>query len=190
MGVEIAIAARMHDRKGVTAPRGLDLHFLDRLLQRLGVVNRADIDVREVAERISVERRDRRVELNRADAVLLAFLDLEGHQEALAFRVVFGQRRHHLHVGIAVLEIKAANQIPIGLDPVRIIDVGAAEEAQEIRFARLDDVAQAIRRISNVADEFDRLDAGFPTLDDGENQIDAVVGLLDDFRRHAYVVAA
>ena len=121
---------------------------------------------------------------------MLAFLDLEGHQEALAFRVVFGQRRHHLHVGIAVLEIKAANQIPIGLDPVRIIDVGAAEEAQEIRFARLDDVAQAIRRISNVADEFDRLDAGFPTLDDGENQIDAVVGLLDDFRRHAYVVAA
>ena len=89
-----------------------------------------------------------------------------------------------------MLEIKAANQIAIGLDPVRIVDVGAAKEAQEVRFARLDDVAQAIRRIGDVADEFDRLDAGFRTFDDSENQIDAVVGLLDDFRRHAYVVAA
>ncbi len=99
-----------------------------------------------------------------ADAVLLAFLDLEGDEEALLLRIVFGQRGHHLHVGEAVLQIEAANQIAIGLDPVRIVDVGAAEEAQQIRFARLDDVLQAIGRIGVVADELDRLDAGLARL--------------------------
>ena len=30
------------------------------------------------------------------------------------------QRGHHLHVGITVLQIKTANQIAIGFDPIRI----------------------------------------------------------------------
>jgi hypothetical protein len=58
MRLEIAVAARTHDREGITAPRGLDLHFLDRLLQRFGVVERADADAREAAQRIAVERRN------------------------------------------------------------------------------------------------------------------------------------
>ena len=99
--------------------------------------------------------------LTAADPILLALLDLEGHQEALALRIVFRQRGHHLHIGEAVLQIEAANQIAIGFDPVRIIDVAAAEEAQQVRFVGLDDVLEAIRRISIVADEFDRLDARF-----------------------------
>ena len=86
---------------------------------------------------------------------MLAFLDLEGDEEALALRIVFGQRGHHLHVGKAVLEIEAADQVAVGLDPVRIIDVVAAEEAQQVGFVRLDDVLQAIGRIGAVADEFD-----------------------------------
>ena len=124
------------------------------------------------------------------DPILLAFLDLEGHQEALALRIVFGQRGHHLHVGKAVLQIKAANQIAIGLDPVRIVDVAAAEEAQQIRFVGLDDVLEAIGRIGVVADELDRLDAGFRAFGDREDQIDAVVRLLDDFGSDAHVIAA
>ena len=76
-----------------------------------------------------------------ADAVLLAFLDLEGDEEALALRIVFGQRGHDLHVGKAVLQIEAANQVAVGLDAVGIVDVVAAEEAQQVRFVRLDDVA-------------------------------------------------
>ena len=149
MGLEIAVAARAHDGEGIAAPRGLDLHFLDRLLERLDVVERADVDAREAAQRVAVERGDARLEVDRADAVLLAFLDLEGDQEALALRIVFGQRGHHLHVGKAVLEVEAANQVAIGLDPVRIVDVAAAEEAQQVGFAGLDDVLQAIGRIGD-----------------------------------------
>ncbi len=50
MRLEIAIAARTHDREGVAAPRGLDLHFLDGFLQRFGVIERADVDAREAAQ--------------------------------------------------------------------------------------------------------------------------------------------
>ena len=128
--------------------------------------------------------------LTDADPVLLAFLDLEGDQEALALRIVFRQRGHHLHVGKAVLQVKAANQVAIGFDPVRIVDVAAAEEAQQIRFVGLDDVLQAVGRIGVVADELDRLDAGLRALGDRENEIDAVVRLLDDFGRDVHVVAA
>ena len=190
MGVEIAIAARTHDREGIAAPRGLDLHFLDGLLQRLGVVERADVDAREAAQRIAVEGGDVGLEFNRTDAVLLAFLDLEGDQEALLLRIVFGQRGDHLHVGIAVLQVEAADQVAIGFDPVRIVDVAGREEAQQVGFAGLDDVLQAIGRIRVVADEFDRLDAGLGAFGDREDQIDAVVRLLDDFGGDADVVAA
>src|SRR4030081_1999299 len=190
MRLEIAIATRPHDRKGVTPPRGLDLHFLDRFLQRFGIVERADIDVREAAERIAVKRGDAGLEIDRRNPVLLALLDLEGHEEALLLRIVFRQRGHYLHVGKTVLEVKAANQIAIGLDPVRIVDVAAAKEAQQIGFVRLDDVLETVRGISVVADELDRLDTGFPALGDRENEIDPVVRLLDDFGIDAYVIAA
>ena len=124
------------------------------------------------------------------DAILLAFLDPEGDQEAAALGIVFGQRGNHLHVGIAVLQVVAANQIAVGLDAVRIVDVGGAEEAQDIGFAGLDDVAQAIRRNRAVADELDGLDAGLAAFGDLEDEIDAVVGLFDDLRNDRDVVTS
>src|SRR5262245_15161184 len=190
MRFEIAVAARTHHGEGIAAPRGFDLHFLDRLLQRLGIVRTADADARILPQHVGVERWNRRDIVHGGDAVLLAFLDLEGDQKTLLLRIVFGQCRDHLYVGIAVLQVEAANQVAVGFDPVRIVDVGAAEEAQQVRFARLDDVAQAIGRISDVADEIDRPYAGLGALDDGEDEVDAVVRLLDDFRRDAHIVAA
>src|SRR5216684_7494220 len=190
MGFEIAIAARAHDRKRVTPSRRLDLHFLDRLLQCFGVVERPDIDAREAAKRIRVQGSNAGLKLDRPDPILLAFLDLEGHQKTPALRIVFRQRGYHLDVGETVLQIIAADQVAIGFDPVRIVDVTPAEETQQIRFAGLDDVPEAIRRISVVADEFDRLDAGFRALGNGENEIDAVVRLFDDFGIDTHVIAA
>ena len=111
---------------------------------------------------------------------MLAFLDLEGNQKTLLVRIIFGQRGHHLHIGETVAEVKAADQVAIGLDAVGVVDVVTAEKAQQARFAGLDDVLQAIGRIDDVADEFDRFDSGFLTLGDRKDQIDAVVRLLDD----------
>src|ERR1700682_1082636 len=190
MRLEIAIATRTHDRKGVPPPRGLDLHFLDGFLQRFGIVERADKDVREAAQRIAVERGDAGLEIDRRNPVLLALLNLEGHEEALLLRIVFRQRGLPLHVGKAVFQVEAANQIAIGLAPVRIVDVAAAKEAQQVGFVGLDDVLETIRGISAVTDKIDRLDTGFPALGDRENEIDPVVRLLDDFGIDAYVIAA
>jgi len=75
-----------------------------------------------------------------------------------------------------MLEIEAANQVAIGLDPVGIVDVGAAEEAQQIGFVRLDDVLEAIGRIGHVADEFDRFDAGLAAFVDREMRSTRLLG--------------
>src|SRR6185369_8240958 len=88
-----------------------------------------------------------------------------------------------------VLEVEAADQVAVGLDAVGIVDVAAAKEAQQVRFARLDDVPQAVGRERDVADEVDRLDAGLGALLDREDEIDTVVRLLDDLGRDADVVA-
>ncbi len=109
MFLEVAVATRADDRKRVTAPRCLDLHFLDGLFQRFGVVKRSDVDARETAQRIGIERRNDRFEIDRSDTILLTFFDLEGDEEALGVRIVLGQRGDHLDVGEAVLEVIAAN---------------------------------------------------------------------------------
>src|SRR6185369_4887376 len=96
--LEIAVAAGTDHGKGIAAARGLDLHVLDRLLDRFDVVERADIDARKGAHRARVEVRDAGTEVERTDAVLGAFLDLEGDVEALLLRIVFGERGHDLDV--------------------------------------------------------------------------------------------
>ena len=150
-----------------------------------------DVDARKAAQHVGVERRGSTdTIIDRADAILLAFLDLEGDEKALLLRIVFGQRGDHLHVGIAVLQVEAADQVAVGLDAVRIVDVGAAEEAEQVRLTCLDDVPQAIGRIGDVADEIDRPDAGLGAFVDREDEVDAVVRLLDDFRVDAHVIAA
>ncbi|MGY4595805.1 hypothetical protein ACVWXL_003551 [Bradyrhizobium sp. GM22.5] len=188
--LEIAVAAGTDHGEGVTATRGLDLHLLDRLLDRFDVVERADIDARIVAHRGGIEVGNAGAEVDRADPVLRALLDLEGNVETLLLRIVFGERGDDLDVGETVLEIEAADQVAVGLDPIGIVDVAAGEEAQQVGFVRLDDVAQAVGRVRVVADELDRLDAGLGALLDREDEIDAVVRLLDDFRRDANVVTA
>src|SRR5581483_3138335 len=124
------------------------------------------------------------------DAILLAFLDLESDQEALLVRIVFRQRGNDLHVGETVLEVVTSNQVAVGFDAVGIVDVVAAEETQQVRLVRLDHVLEAVGRIGRVADELDGIDAGLLALVDREDQIDAVVGLLDDFGDDRHVIAA
>src|SRR5262249_35357742 len=86
MGIEVTIAARSHHGEGKAATRRLDLHLLDRFLDRFDVVERADIDARIDAERPRVEIGNAGAEIDRANAILLAFLDLESDEEALPLR--------------------------------------------------------------------------------------------------------
>src|ERR1700756_4996728 len=90
--IETLCASKMRSPRGRTIakapPRGLDLHFLDGLLQLFGVVDRSDIDAREAAKRISVKRGNAGLEMDRPNPILPGLLDLEGHQKALALGIV------------------------------------------------------------------------------------------------------
>ena len=91
---------------------------------------------------------------------------------------------HHAKIRVAVLEVIAADQLGVGLDLVRIVDVVRLEEAEEIHLARGHDLAQAPRRIGLVADEVDLDDASLRPLVDREHDVDAPVRQLDHARRH------
>ena len=53
--LEIAVTARANHREGITAPRGLDLHFFDGFFQRFGVVEPTDADARVAAQHVGIE---------------------------------------------------------------------------------------------------------------------------------------
>ena len=99
-------------------------------------------------------------------------------------------RGHDPDVRVAVFQVQAAQQVAIGLDTVRIVQVVVLQEAEQIRLPGLDHVAQAPGRIGAIADEIDILDRRLAAFGDLEDEIDAVVRPVDHPRRDADVVAA
>ena len=74
--------------------------------------------------------------VDHAEVIQRPFLDREGNDESLLGGIVFGNGRDHLHVGKAVLQIEAADQIAVGFDAVGIVDVGGLQKAQEVEIGR------------------------------------------------------
>ena len=72
-----------------------------------------------------------RLNIDAAKAVLLALLDGEDDDKTAPCRIVFANRGDDAHVDEAVLEIEAAQQLAIGFDPVRIIDIAGLQERQQ-----------------------------------------------------------
>ena len=186
----IAGRARPHRRERIAEPRRFDRHVLDRLFDELGVVDVARIGPQLGPQQRRIDRAHVRLHVDRRDAVLLALLDREGDEEAASRRIVFADRRHDADVDEAVLQIEPAQQLPVGLDTVRIVDVVGLQERQQAGLRGLDDVLQAEVRIVAVADEFDALDAGLHAFGDFEHQVDAIVRQFDDLRLDPDVEAA
>ena len=122
---EIAIAARPHDRERIAALGDLDGHVFDGLFDRVGVVDAARRHPQLRAQRIGIDGADVRHDIDRAEAILIALVDREGDDEALVAGIEFGDRRDDAHIGIAVLEIELAQQVAVGLDAIRIVEVVA-----------------------------------------------------------------
>ena len=110
------------------------------------------------------------------------FVDGEGDEEAAAVTVEIGGCRDDPRVGIAVLHVELAQQFAVEIEPVRIVDVGVLEEAQERRPRGADHVAELQIAEGGVADEIDGANLGGRALGDFEDNVDAVVLKLDDFR--------
>src|SRR6185312_7269318 len=175
VGLGVAVAARAHIGEGVAAARGLDGHRLDALLHQVGVVDAARAELDLAAHDGRIDRAHVRDDVDLADLVLRALVDGEGDDEALLGRVVLTDRREDSHVGVAVLEVEAAQEVAVGLDAVRIVDVGGLQEAQPVADRGLDHAPEPARRISVRADEADVLHAGLLAFADVEDEVHAVV---------------
>ena len=106
----------------------------------------------------------------------------EGDEEAAAVTVEIGGGRYDPRVGIAVLHVELAQQFAVEIEPVRIVDVGVLEEAQERGPRGADHVAELRIAEGGVADEIDGANLGGRALIDLEHDVDAVVLEIDDFR--------
>ena len=126
--LRIASRARAHRREGKAQLGRLDRHVFDGLLDRLGVVDVAWICPQPPAQRRRVERPNARLNFSRSDAILVALLDREYDHEPAQSRIVLSDGGDDAHVDIAVLEVESAQQLAIGFDPVRIIDIAGLQE--------------------------------------------------------------
>ena len=88
----------------------------------------------------------REFDVDAADPVLLALIDGDRDDIAAGVRVELRIGGDDAEIGIAVLQVIAADELQIGGEPVRIVDVRALEEAQKVGLGGRHDAAQAARR--------------------------------------------
>ena len=133
-GRRIAHAGRANLGEGIAAPGHLGGHVGERVLDRLGVVDLPGRGARRCRRSVSGSTSpDARIDVDGADPVLLALLDRDGDDVAAARGVELRVGRKNAEIGVAVLEVVAADQLLVGGEPVGIVDVGVLEEAEEVR---------------------------------------------------------
>src|ERR1041384_7143426 len=120
----------------------------------------------------------------------VALRDREGQDETVAAGIELGDSRDDAHVRIAVLQVPAAQQLAIRIDPGGIVQIVVLEEAQQVALAGLDHITQPPGRKGAIAHELDVLDRGLAAFRDLEDEVDAVVRPVDDLGLDADVVAA
>src|SRR5262249_22661478 len=128
-GLRIAVAARPRLAERITAARQLDRHVFDGFFDRLAVVDLPRRHPQNWTQRLPADGADIGLNVNSAEMVERSLFDGEGYDEAFFTWIVHAGGRHHLHVGIAMFEIEAPDQIAIGFDAVGVIDVGRLQEA-------------------------------------------------------------
>ena len=188
--LRVAVAARADRGEWIAVLGDFDGDVLHRFLDRVAVIDVARVHAQHRPQRQRIDCADVGLNLDRAETIERAFLDGKRDDEALDRRIVFADCGDDLHVGIAVGEIEAPDQIAIGFDAIGIVDVGSLQKAQEVRSRGLDHILEPIVGIGVIAGEDDVLDAGLLAFLDFENQVDAVVRPVDDFRHHLHVEAS
>jgi len=133
----IALAARTGLREGIALARDLARQHVDGLFNRVAVIDVAGSKLHQRPKRFGVDIGKMRFNVHGGNAVLRSFLDRDGEDVSALRRVEVRFRIHDVEVGVAVLQIKPANQFEIGGYPVRIIDIARLDEGQEVHLGRL-----------------------------------------------------
>ena len=113
---------------------------------------------------------------------MLALFQGEGDEERFLIGREFGNRRDHAKVREAGVQIFAAYQFPIECQPIRVIKVAAAEEAEYPGFPGLNGISELAVGKPRVADEGDPADIGGAAFVNFEDQVHPVLRKLDHFR--------
>ena len=187
---EITIAARAHLREGIAALGELNREVLDRFLDQFGIVNFAGLRAHVALNGGRVYVAQVGNDVDGAGAVLLALVEGDGDHESARRLVDFDIRRDDAEVGIAVFEIEAPQELLVGADAIRVVDVRALDPAQPVAFRRRHDVAQFPIGKRLVADEHDLLDRRLVAFVDFEDEVDAAVSALDDLGFDPHIEAA
>lgn len=185
MGGAVALTGRPHLGEGVALAVDLVGDADERLLDILGVVDIANLGADLPVERLAVDAGDTRINGHRADGVLLTLFDGDGDDPAglVAGLDVAGIGVDDAEVGVAVLEVVAAHDVEVGGDAVGIVDVGGLDEREEVHLGRRHQTLEGRFRVGAVADEVDGADTGLVALVDGEDDVGAAGGKVDEIGR-------
>ena len=113
MGLRVGRAPHVHGGEWKAALGERDRKIVDGLLHQRGVVGVAVPRLERDGERMAVDLRDVRVDIDLAEAVGRALVDRIGHHDALERRLELGAHRRDAHIDIAAVEIEGAQQVAI-----------------------------------------------------------------------------
>src|SRR5262249_28642815 len=176
----VAIEAWANLCEGVTLLRCGDGERFGGILDPLTVIDTAGPGHHGATQRTRVERGQGGFDVDVAKSILRTFVDRVSDEKAAAIAIEVGGGRQNPDIGIAVLEIELAQQLAIQIETVRVVDVGALEEAQDIGLRRADDIAQLRIAERGISYEIDSAHLGARSLSNLEHHVNSVIGLVYD----------
>ena len=109
--------------KGIAVFADLLGQGIDGLFDHVAIIDFTGRETHEREQRGAVDVGQMRFHIDRADRILNAFLDGDRDDVAALRRVELSVGADDAKIGIAVLEIEAADTFEVGGDPVGIVDV-------------------------------------------------------------------
>ncbi len=150
---------------------------------RVAIIPVALVELQVLAQRFAVHATQLRVESDLCRPVALALVQGERQEESGAIGRQLGADVGNAEVGVAVLQVEAAQQLLVEVDAGRIVFVGGGQEAPPGVLAGVDDVPEAAFAERVVADKGDVGDERTRPVADLEDDVDAVLALPNDLRR-------
>ncbi len=175
--------------EGKTKLRELGRKNFVRLVQRVTVEHGARPRDDQATKFFGIQPRYIADDIDVAEMIERAFIDRKRNFKSVCDRIVFGLRRSHAGVGIALAAIVQPQLLAILRDAVGVVDVAADEKTQHIGRGGLDHRAELPLAERMVADEIDLPHCRLRPLRHHIDEIDPVVAAVDDLRLHADIVA-
>ena len=176
-------------RKGKAEFCQFDRETFVGLVQRAGVEYRARPRHGQTTELFAIQSRHVADNGDVAEMIERAFVDRERQRKSVQRGIVFGRRRSHAGIGIALAAVVQPQLLAIGGDAVGVVVVAAGQKAQHVGGGGFYHGGELSLAENLVAHEVDLPNRGLLALGHLKDEVDAVVAAVDDLRYHADIVA-